>query len=193
MPKHNDDTIRQAVHWLTDEEYLALKVPRFPSARAEAVANFIVAQPKQWIQTRYIKKGKAGDRNPDEWSTQQYIINFKKDAANTFIQQQNGRWWQERCLLPVDWYYRHAAKGETNIGFLNLSNVFFLDALNGTTGKSLRTYTTGLVPTEQFMQTMVQTHLGMQKDKLGFTVKTISQQELIDQALAAKPKYSRQY
>ena len=163
---------RQAVHWLSDEEFNALKVPPYANERALAVATFIIALSATWVQTRYIK-----DDNVN-----QYLVNFNADKANEYVKDQS-RWWLSRCMLPVDWYYMHK---KDNIGWLNLSNVVTLQSTEYNK-KKIKTFATGIMPADPAWNTHAAAVMKSQEEKHGIKVRVINQQELINQALA-KPQ-----
>lgn len=178
---------RQVLAHLDDEEYAALKVPAYKDNRILATAAFIIAHAKHWVQCFYIRKQKREEgATTDKWHTSQYMVNFKREQANEFAVSKGQHFdWISRGLLPVDWYYRFAMKGEYNIGWINLNNVYMCQAKNGTTGNIERTFMTGLIPDtygEATQERIIQ-NIGRQDEHLGFKVQRIDQQAAIDAAM----------
>ncbi len=89
-------------------------------------------------------------------------------------------------MLPVDWFYRYAMKGEYNMGWLNLNNVISLSVLDAT-GKTKRSFFTGLVPEREVEKKLTLQWIEEQERDTGLVVSIVNQNEL----LQSRPKVSR--
>ena len=136
---------------------------------------------------------KDDDPRNDYWSHTGYIVNFKKDEANAFAKKEGARFnWIARGLLPVDWYYRFAGK-DRNMGWLNLNNIYQMESVNGYTEKTIRSWMTGVVPDASYEKDHVMKYINQQNERLGFDLKLIDQQTVIDEAMKMKrgSRYAR--